>query len=79
MLATSSGRHAAAHTPADPVWKATHMSDPPPYPDSGDDGSDFEANTGTPSWVKILAWAVPVVLLALLVGLHLLGVVGPGR
>ena len=52
------------------------MADLPPYTNT-DEPSDRESSN-TPSRAKILAWAIPIVLILVLVGLHLTGVVGPG-
>lgn len=53
------------------------MTDLPPYRDTGD-GLEHESSTGTPLWVKVLAWGIPIILVIVFIGLHLTGVVGPG-
>jgi hypothetical protein len=54
------------------------MSDPPRYT-GANDATVPVSNAGWPTWAKVLAWVVPIVLVAIVVGLHLTGVVGPGR
>ena len=57
------------------------MTDPPPYPDTGDETgveSDRGSTTSTPGWVKVLGIIVVIVVLLLIVVLHLSGSFGPG-
>jgi hypothetical protein len=56
-----------------------HMTDPPRYPDTGDDtgvGSDRGSSTGKPRWVKV-AIVVVVLVLVLLAALLVSGGHGP--
>lgn len=57
------------------------MADPPPYPDTGNDADDTAADREpaiTGSWVSKVIIALVAALLAVIVILHLTGVVGPG-
>ena len=53
-------------------------SDPPRYPDTGDDGGiGDEPTTGTSPWVYVLL-SIGVLVVVVVVALHLAGVMGPG-
>ena len=56
-----------------------HPSTPQSYPDDADGPDPDGASTGgPPRWVTVLIIVVAVLVLAMLVGLHLSGAVGPG-
>jgi hypothetical protein len=57
------------------------MADPSLDPDTADDtgvGADRGSATSTPRWMPVLGILIAIVLVALLVVLHLSGVLGPG-
>lgn len=59
----------------------TPMTNPPRYPDIGDDtgmGPDPGSTTSTPRWGWVLGIGLVILLLLLMVVLHLTGTMGPG-
>ncbi len=54
------------------------MSDLPRY-DGDDDMPAAAGSAPSKRWLRTLAWLVPIALVATIIGLHLAGVVGPGR
>lgn len=59
----------------------TSVADVPPYTatdDEGGTGPDRGATTGTPPWVYVLGIVLAIALVALIIILHLSGILGPG-
>jgi hypothetical protein len=54
------------------------MADPPPYPETGDEGGDRGSTGSTSRWVIVLGIMIAIALIALFVVLHLTGTLGPG-
>jgi hypothetical protein len=55
------------------------MAHPPPYPDTGDDDGPVRVPaTGAPRWVSVVGIIIALGLVALIVVLHLTGVISPG-
>ena len=52
-----------------------------PYPDTDDEGGAGPkrgATTGTPPWAYVLGIVLAIALIALIIVLHLSGILGPG-
>ncbi len=57
------------------------MTDPPRYPDTGDDRGAEPGRgptTATPRWISVVGIIFVILLVLLFVLLHLTGTVGPG-
>lgn len=54
------------------------MAQPPAFPDSGNSDQEPERDARTPRWMAALGVLIAAVVVALLVYLHLAGIVGPG-
>ncbi len=57
------------------------MTDPPRYPDTGDDSSvapDRGSTARRSRWVAVLLWIIGIVLVLGFIVLHLTGTLGPG-
>jgi hypothetical protein len=62
--------------PSRPPQNDTRISNPPPYPDSGDDpgvGPVRDSTTGTSRWGKVILFIAIVLFLLMVIVLHLMG------